>query len=75
MQLPLRHQDTKNHKELIFSNITFVLLCAFVPWWQKKYFSERAQGVEELKKFLLVHDLHDLLDLKHSKWDLLLTRF
>ena len=43
MQLPLRHKDTKIHKELIFNNLRLVILCGLVPWWQKKYFSEWAQ--------------------------------
>jgi hypothetical protein len=46
MQLPLRHKDTKIHKELIFNNLHLVILCDLVPWWQKKkYFLERAKDL------------------------------
>jgi hypothetical protein len=46
MHMPLRHEDTKSHKELIFSNILFVngealdevKLGVLVPWWQNSYF-------------------------------------
>jgi hypothetical protein len=33
--LPLRHEDTKTHKELILNGIPFVTLRAFVPSRQK----------------------------------------
>jgi outer membrane protein assembly factor BamB len=36
MQLPLRHKDTRVHKELIFNDLFLVLLCALVPLWQEK---------------------------------------
>ena len=39
-KMPLRRKDTKVHKELIFNDLIFVLLCAFVPLWPKKYFME-----------------------------------
>lgn len=38
MELPLRHQDTKTHKDFIFSDIALVQLGALVPWWQKIHF-------------------------------------
>jgi outer membrane protein assembly factor BamB len=38
MYLPLRHQDSKEIKKLIIIFLDLVLLCAFVPWWQKKVF-------------------------------------
>jgi len=31
MKLPLRHEDTKFHKELNFNNLFLLHLCAFVP--------------------------------------------
>ena len=43
MKLPQRHQDTKIHKEFIINDLHLVQLCAFVPWWQKKYSSEWTQ--------------------------------
>jgi|WetSurMetagenome_2_1015567.scaffolds.fasta_scaffold00415_11 hypothetical protein len=30
MQLPLRHEDTKFHKELNFNNLFLLHICAFV---------------------------------------------
>jgi hypothetical protein len=45
MQLPQRHEDTKNHKGFIFNDLALVQLCALVPWWQKKYFSDWTQKV------------------------------
>jgi len=39
--MPRRRKDTKVHKELMFEDLIFVMLCAFVPLWQKKkYYSE-----------------------------------
>lgn len=34
--MPLRRQDTKNHKAHIINGLLLVHLCDFVPWWQKK---------------------------------------
>ena len=36
--MPQRRKDTKIHKELIFNDLIFALLCAFVPLWPKKTF-------------------------------------
>jgi hypothetical protein len=36
LKLPLRHQDSKVHKDFICCNLALVKLCAFAPWWQKK---------------------------------------
>jgi len=36
--MPLRHQDTKMHKELYFNLIILVKLRVFEPLWQKKTF-------------------------------------
>jgi len=36
MKLSPRHQDSRDHKDLIFNDLNLVQLCAFVPWWQKK---------------------------------------
>jgi len=46
--MPQRRQDAKNHKELIFNDLHYIQLCAFVPsclraFVAKKYFSEQAQ--------------------------------
>jgi len=35
--LPLRHEDTKVHKDLISNNLCFVQLSALVPLWQKTF--------------------------------------
>jgi FKBP-type peptidyl-prolyl cis-trans isomerase FkpA len=43
MQLPLRHQATRIHKEFNFNDLILVQLCAFVPWRQKRYFLEWTQ--------------------------------
>jgi hypothetical protein len=43
MQLPLKHQDAKVHKELIFNELYLVGLSALVSWWQKDDFSEQTQ--------------------------------
>jgi len=34
--MPLRHQDTKVHKEFIIKALRLVQLSALVPWWQRK---------------------------------------
>jgi hypothetical protein len=34
--MPLRHKDTKVHKELITNALIFVRLCVLVSLWQKK---------------------------------------
>jgi outer membrane protein assembly factor BamB len=36
--MPSRHEDTKDHKVLIFNGIFVVQLYATVPLWQKRYF-------------------------------------
>ena len=43
MKMPLRHEDTKDHKELIFNDLFLVNLSVLVPLWQKKYFVELIQ--------------------------------
>ncbi len=43
MKMPLKHQITKIHKELVISILFFVSFCVFVTLWQKKDFSERTQ--------------------------------
>jgi hypothetical protein len=32
-----RHQDTKIHHALVVNDFILVQLCAFAPWWQKKF--------------------------------------
>jgi len=46
MQLPLKHNDDKRHKELNDIYIFLVQLCAFMPWWQKT-FSDWTQVFKE----------------------------
>jgi hypothetical protein len=46
MKLPQRHEDAKNHKGFIFNELALVRLCAFAPWWQKKYISEWIQLIK-----------------------------
>jgi hypothetical protein len=41
MQLPLRHQEAKVHKELISNELYLEELSALVSWWQKKTFRSR----------------------------------
>ncbi len=38
-KMPLRHKDTKAHKEKSINDIGFVQLGAFVPLWQKEALS------------------------------------
>jgi len=35
ISLPQRLQDAKIHQEMIDKDLNLVLLCVFVPWWQK----------------------------------------
>ena len=43
--MPLRHQDTKFHKEKIFRILSLVGLSDFEPLWQEIDFSEWTQGL------------------------------
>jgi hypothetical protein len=43
MQMPLRRQDTKNHKVFVSKDLSFFKLSALVPWWQKIIFPETHQ--------------------------------
>jgi hypothetical protein len=50
MQLPLRHEDAKVHKELIFNNLSLVIpiaigICDLVPWWQLNHSLEQTQNL------------------------------
>jgi hypothetical protein len=44
--MPQRHEDTKVHKDFYFNNLALVQLCAFEPWWHKKYILERTQELK-----------------------------
>jgi hypothetical protein len=33
-EMPLRLQDSKDHKEMIINCLKLVILCVFVPLWQ-----------------------------------------
>jgi len=46
-ETPQRHQDTKAHKDLLFSIIHLVKLRGFVPLWRKKTF-RRGLTLEQL---------------------------
>ncbi len=50
MKMPLKHQITKIHKELVISILFFVSFCVFVTLWQKKDFSERTQIMNSEEK-------------------------
>jgi hypothetical protein len=49
MKLPLRHQDTKVHKDFIINDLVLVNLSAFESWWQKKILFGVVSNVEMLK--------------------------
>jgi hypothetical protein len=37
-EMPLRLQDSKDHKEMIITSLKLVMLCGFVPLWQNYTF-------------------------------------
>ena len=45
IKMPLNHQDTKLHKELIISNLVFMILCVLVSLRQKITFRSELKNM------------------------------
>jgi endo-1,4-beta-xylanase len=75
MQLPLRHQGAKIHKELIFNELLLVKLSALVTWWQKMIFWSRFNIFCKKYKITDMKNFNSLFSKKPSCFQLLIPFF